>query len=89
MVFLLYYHFIQVFSECTEAITTSLIPLVTNFPEICNGFSFTVWTKVWPLLAHYSTDGVLAHAILNFPHPTIPPINLKKVAKGSAKKYGN
>ena len=26
--------FIRVFSECTEAITTSLIPLVTNFPEL-------------------------------------------------------
>ena len=47
--------FIQVFSECIEMIATSLIPLVTNFPEICDfliGFSFTVWTKVWPLLAH-------------------------------------
>ena len=36
------------FSECIEAIATSLIPLVTNFPEICAfiiGFSFTVWTK--------------------------------------------
>ena len=47
--------FRRVFSECTEAIATSLIPLVTNFPEICafiNGFSFTVWTKMRPLLAH-------------------------------------
>ena len=29
-------------------VATSLIPLVTNFPEICafiNGFSSTVWTK--------------------------------------------
>ena len=29
-------------------VATSLIPLVTNFPEICAfiiGFSFTVWTK--------------------------------------------
>ena len=43
------------FSECTEAIATSLIPLVTNFPEICDfiiGFSFTEWTKMRPLLAH-------------------------------------
>ena len=24
-----------VFSECTEAVATSLIPIVTNFPEIC------------------------------------------------------
>ena len=27
--------FIRVFSECTEVIAASLIPLVTNFPEIC------------------------------------------------------
>ena len=36
------------FSECTEAVATSLIPLVTNFPEIFAfiiGFSYTVWTK--------------------------------------------
>ena len=35
-------------------ITTSLIPLVTNFPEICAfiiGFSFTVGTKLRTLLA--------------------------------------
>ena len=41
-------HFFQVFSVCTEAVATSLIPLVTNFPGICAfiiGFSFTVWTK--------------------------------------------
>ena len=40
--------FIRVFSECTEAIATSLTPLVTDFTEICsfiNGFNFTVWTK--------------------------------------------
>ena len=38
----------QDFCECTEAVATSLIPLVTNFPEICAfiiGFSFTAWTK--------------------------------------------
>ena len=43
------------FLGCTEAIATSLIPLVTNFPEISAfiiGFSFTVWTKMRPLLAH-------------------------------------
>ena len=27
--------FVRVFSECTEAVATSLIPLVTNFAEIC------------------------------------------------------
>ena len=50
--------FRQFFSECTEAVATSLIPLVTNFPEIFAfviGFSFTVWTKksakkVWKLI---------------------------------------
>ena len=48
--------FIRVLLECTEAITTSLITLVTNFPEICTfiiGFSFTVWTRMWPLLAQW------------------------------------
>ena len=38
-----------VFSECTEAVATSLIYHIdTNFPEIYAfiiGFSFTVWTK--------------------------------------------
>ena len=40
--------FRRVFSECTEAVATSFIPLVTNFPGISAyiiGFSFTVWTK--------------------------------------------
>ena len=40
--------FRRVFSECTEAVATSLYQTVTNFPEICAfmiGFSFTVWTK--------------------------------------------
>ena len=40
--------FRRVFSECTEVVATSLIALVTNFPEIFAfkiGFSFTVWTK--------------------------------------------
>ena len=35
---------IKVFSECTEAVATSFIPLVTDFPGICAfiiGFSFT------------------------------------------------
>ena len=44
-----------VFLECTETIATALIPLVTNFPEIWPfiiGFSFTVWTKIRPLMAH-------------------------------------
>ena len=47
--------FRRVFSKYTEVVTTSPIPLVTNFPEICAfimGFSFTVWTKMRPLLVH-------------------------------------
>ena len=47
--------FIRVFSEDTETNAMSLIPLDTNFPEIFAfiiGFSFTVWTKMRPLLAH-------------------------------------
>ena len=47
--------FRQVFSECTETIATSHKPLDTNFSDICAfiiGFSFTVWTKMRPLLAH-------------------------------------
>ena len=67
--------FRRVFLECTEAIAVSLIQLATNFPEIFSfiiGFSFTVWSKMRPLLAHH---GMLADAILIFPRPTIPPIN--------------
>ena len=48
--------FSRVYSECTEVSATSLVPLVIiNFPEICAfmiDFSFTVWTKMRPLLAH-------------------------------------
>ena len=48
IIIIIIHFFAQVFSECTEAVATSLIPLVTNFPEICAfiiGFSFTEWTK--------------------------------------------
>ena len=41
--------FRQVFSECTEAVATSLILLVTIFPEIFAfiiGFSFTVSMEI-------------------------------------------
>ena len=46
--------FRQVFSESTEAITTSFIPLVTNFSEICAfivGFSWNMWTTMTSLRA--------------------------------------
>ena len=48
IIIIIIHFFARVFSECTEAVATSLIPLVTNFPEICaftSGFRFTVWTK--------------------------------------------
>ena len=48
IIIIIIHFFAQVFSECTEAVATSLIPLVTNFPGICSliiGFGFTVWTK--------------------------------------------
>ena len=48
-------YFRRVFSEYTEANATSLIPLDTNFPEMCAfiiGFSCTVWTKMKSLWAH-------------------------------------
>ena len=41
--------FIRVFSEYTEAVTTSLIPIDATIPEICTfivGFSCTAWTKM-------------------------------------------
>ena len=55
MIIIVIYFFRRVFSECTEAIATSLIPLVTNFPEICAfiiGFSFTEWTTMRPLMVY-------------------------------------
>ena len=48
IIIIIIHFFVRVFSECTEVVATSLIPLVTNFPEICAfiiGFSFTVRTK--------------------------------------------
>ena len=48
IIIIIIHFFAQVFSECTEAVATSLIPLVTNYPGICSliiAFSFTVWTK--------------------------------------------
>ena len=34
IIIIIIHFFTQVFSECTEAVATSLIPLVTNFPGI-------------------------------------------------------
>ena len=44
-----------VFSEYTEAATTSLVPIDAILPEICtfiDGFSCTAWTKMKSLRAH-------------------------------------
>ena len=55
LVIIIQHFFRRVFSEYTEVNATSFIPLDTILPEICAfiiGFSFTVWTKTRPLLAH-------------------------------------
>ena len=47
--------FIRVFSEYTEAPTTSLIPIDAILPEICTftvGFNCTAWTKMTSLQAN-------------------------------------
>ena len=72
-----------VFSECTEAIATSLIQLYTILLEICAptiGFNCTVWTKMRSM-AGLLADGVLADAISS-------PSNIGMV-RGPRKKYGN
>ena len=54
--------FRRVFSECTEAVVTSLIPHSYQFPEICTfmmGFSFTVWTKKSAKKARKQVSGCL------------------------------
>ena len=55
----------MVFSECTEAITLSMIQLETILPEECAfivDFSYNVWTKIRSLAGSLA-DGVLADAI--------------------------
>ena len=79
--------FRRVFSECTEAIAISLIPLDIILPEICAfiiGFSYTVWTKMRSLYCSLA-DGVLADAILISPRPPLPPTNIRK-GRGRRKK---
>ena len=79
----------MVFSECTEVITTSLIPLNIILPEKCDciiGFSCTVWTKMRSLASSLA-DGVLAGTFLIPPRP-LPLTNTRKVS-GRLKKYGN
>ena len=56
IIFIIIINFFRwVFSEYTEAVTTSLIPIDAILPEICAfivGFSGTVWTKMRSLWAH-------------------------------------
>ena len=69
-------------------ITTSLIPLDTNFPEICAfiiGLSCTMWTKMRSL-AGLLADGVLTDAFLIPPRPSIPPTNIGKVGVPKKKR---
>ena len=54
------YYIRQVFSECTEANATSLIPLDSR--DLCIGFSCTVWTKMRSLAGSFA-DGVVADTI--------------------------
>ena len=71
----------MVFSECTDAITTSLIPLDIILPEKCAfiiGFSYTVWT-IMRSLSGSLANGVLADTIQIPPRPPIPPANTRKV----------
>ena len=72
--------FRRVFSECTEAITTSLIPLDIILPEICAfilGFRCTVWDKMNSLACSLA-DGVPVDSILISPRPMLPPTNIGK-----------
>ena len=76
------------FFRITEAIATSLIPLDIILPEICAfilGFSCTVWAKMRSLACSL-VDGMLGDAIIIYPHPTLPPTNIRK-GKGCRKKY--
>ena len=73
IIFIIINFFRRVFSECTEALATSLMPLETIPPESCAfiiGFCCTVRTKMRSL-AGLLADGVLADAILISPRPPI------------------
>ena len=82
--------FRRVFSNYTEVVATSIIPLDIILPEICAfiiAFSCTVWTKTTSLSCSLA-DGVLADAILISPRPPLLLTNIRKV-RGPRKKYGN
>ena len=76
-----------VFSECTEAIATSLMIHSSWDLSFIIGFSCTMWTKMRSFAGSLA-DGVLADTILIPPCPPIPPTNIRKV-RGRRKKYGN
>ena len=81
------YFFRCVFSECTEMITISLIPLETILPEKCAfiiGSSCTVWTKMRSLSCSLA-DGMLTDTVIIPPLPLIPPTFIRKV-RGLSKK---
>ena len=90
LVIIMMTHFFRwVFSVCTEAIATSLIPLDTILPDVCAfiiGISCTVWTKMRSLAGSLA-DGVLTDAILFAPRSPIPPTNIR-IIRGPRKKYG-
>ena len=67
----------SVFSECTEVIATSLIPLHTILPEKCAFVICTVWTKMRSLASSLA-DGVLADTIIIPPLPPILPTKIRK-----------
>ena len=55
IIFIIINFFIRVFSEYTEALTTSLIPIDAILPDICTfavGFSCTAWSKMTSLRAN-------------------------------------
>ena len=60
----------RVFSECTEALATSLETILMEICAFIIGFSCTVWTKMRSLAGSLA-GGVLADAILISHHPPI------------------
>ena len=76
----------RVFSDSTEVVAESLIPLDTILPEICSfiiGFSCTVGLKTRPSTGSLA-DSMLGHAILVLPLPPKQLTNIRKV-KGPQK----
>ena len=66
----------RVYSECTEVITTSLIPLGTILHAEC---AFIIGLALLCGIKCRIADGTLADAILIPPCPPILPTNIRKV----------